>query len=259
MENRKQHTRACGLCRKNVQWPHGSKPTICPHCDAIKWDKPRDECYLFNVQEQYRQTKDQKYLGQIYERCMIYGTRVANKALSGMVNMDSEVLQDKVQDAVTTFISYYLRRDDYHITESFGYQILKAVQQQLYRKKQQDVDKNEMSYDAPFSEGEDKTFKDKISEDHDDGNKYDNENLEKMNKVFIIEELSNFIDKVYMAIAENRGIDHAILSMVLLHHYLQKKKDLYFDNFYTYFGYDLKESFELEKLVLLEFLEEMQE
>ena len=45
--------------------------------------------------------------------------------------------------------------------------------------------------------------------------------------------------------------------MILLHNYINKKKDVYFESFYKHFGYEIKESFETEKLVLLEFLEEL--
>ena len=45
--------------------------------------------------------------------------------------------------------------------------------------------------------------------------------------------------------------------MILLHNYINKKKDVYFENFYKHFGYEIKESFETEKLILLEFLEEL--
>ena len=253
---KKQHIKKCGLCFKQVSWEHGNKPDVCPLCGAIQWDKPVDECYLFNLQEKYKQTKDQKYLGQMYERLIVYGSKIARKML-GSAKLDEEKFNDRVQDAVTYFISYYLRREDYYITISFGYQIQKALQQQLYKKKQQDIDKNEMSYDAPVKWGEEKTFKDKISEDFDDGNKYDNEILHETNKNFILEELSNFIDQIYNAIAKNRGVDQAILSMILLHNYILKQKDQYFEDFYKYYGYELKESFETEKLVLLEFLEEL--
>lgn len=253
---KKKYTKKCGLCLKPITWIHGNKPDICPECNAIYWDKPIDECYLFNLQEKYKQTKDQKYLGQMYERLIIYGSKIARKML-GSAKLDQEKFEDRVQDAVTYFISYYLKREDYYITMSFGYQIIKALQQQLYRKKQQDIDKNELSYDAPVKGGEEKTFKDKISEDFDDGNKYDNEILHQTNKNFVLEEISNFIDKIYNSIAENRGIDQAVLSMILLHNYILKQKDQYFEDFYKYYGYELKESFELEKLVLLEFLEEL--
>lgn len=253
---KKKYTKKCGLCLKPITWIHGNKPDICPECNAIYWDKPVDECYLFNLQEKYKQTKDQKYLGQMYERLIIYGSKIARKML-GSAKLDQEKFEDRVQDAVTYFISYYLKREDYYITMSFGYQIIKALQQQLYKKKQQDIDKHEISYDAPVKGGEEKTFKDKISEDFDDGNKYDNDILNQSNKNFILEEISEFIEKVYNSIAENRGIDQAILSMILLHNYILKQKDQYFEEFYKYYGYNLKESFELEKLVLLEFLEEL--
>ncbi|HCY05712.1 MAG TPA: hypothetical protein DHS57_00015 [Erysipelotrichaceae bacterium] len=260
MENneKKQHIKKCGLCEKQVSWIHGDKPKTCPYCQAIQWDKPKDECYLFNVQEQYIKTKDKKYLGDIYKRLLVYGTKMARKMLGGSVRLDSEILEDRVQDAVTQFISYYLRRADYYITISFGYQIQKALQQTLYRKKQQDIDKNEISYNNPIKSGEEKTFLDKISEDFDDGNKYDNEMFNSTNKNFVIEEVSKFVDKVFNSIAENRGIDQAILSMVLLHHYLNKKKDGFFEDFYSYYGYDVKENFELEKIALMEFLQELQ-
>ena len=251
---KKKHIRKCGLCQEKVIWAHGDRPEVCPLCGAIMWDKPKDECYLFNMQKKYVETKDEKYLGEMYKRCFEYGKRIARKMLS--IKLDEEVFEERVQDAVTTFIMYYLRKENYYIEISFGYQILKAIQQQFYRKKQKDIDQKEISYDVPIKDVE-KTFKDKISEDFDDGNKYSNEAFDKTNKKFLIDEISNFVDKVYNIMATNKGVESAVLSMILLHNYINKKKDVYFENFYKHFGYEIKESFETEKLVLLEFLEEM--
>ncbi len=256
-EDKKRHLKKCGVCKKNVIWIHGSKPELCPFCESIRWDKPRDEAILFNLQKKYIDTGDNKYLGQMYQVMIPYTQRIMNKMLGGSVKLDEERFQDRVEDAVTYFVSYYLKRSDYQITDSFGFQLLKASQQQLYRKKQKDIDSSEVSYDAPLKSGEDKTFKDKLSEDFQDGNKYSKEIVDLSNKVFLVKELSIFIDKVYNSIAKNRGIDEAILSIVLLHHYLNKKKESFFDEFYEYYGQGLRESFELEKIALMQYIEEL--
>jgi hypothetical protein len=255
--DRKKYSKKCGVCQKNVTWIHGSKPEICPLCSAIKWDKPKDEAVLFNLQEKYLENRDEKILGQMYAVMIPYTHKIINKLIGGNIHFDEDRLEDKIEDTITQFISYYLRKPNYKITESFGFQLLKSAQQQLYRKKQQDIDRLEMSYDAPLKGGEDKTFKDKISEDFEDGNKYSREIVDLSNKMFLVKELSLFVDKIYNSIAKNRGIDEAILSLVLLHHYLNKKKECFFDEFYNYYGSDLRESFELEKIVLLQYLEEL--
>jgi hypothetical protein len=131
--------------KKKRNWKQTNVSATAVGIASIQWDKPVDECYLFNLQEKYKQTKDQKYLGQMYERLIVYGSKIAHKML-GSAKLDQEKFEDRVQDAVTYFISYYLRREDYYITMSFGYQIIKALQQQLYKKRQQDIDRHEMSY-----------------------------------------------------------------------------------------------------------------
>ena len=255
---KKQHIKKCGVCTKQVKWEHGSKPETCPYCSAIRWDKPHDEAVLFNIQKKYLETKDQKYLGQMYTHMLPYATRIINKMLGANVHIDEERLQDRIEDTVTYFISYFLKRPDYYITESFGFQLLKAAQQQLYRKKQKDIDMREISYDTPIKEGEENSFKDKITEDSlEDGNKYSHDLVNISNRSYILKEVSSFIDKVYATIAKNRGIDEAIIALVLLHHYLSKKKDYFFDDFYSHFGTQYKDSFELEKIVLMEFIEEL--
>jgi len=255
---KKKHIKKCGVCAKQVTWIHGSKPEICPYCQAIRWDKPRDEAILFNIQKKYLETRDQKYLGQMYLHMLPYATRIINKMLGSNVHIDEEKLQDRIEDTVTYFISYFLKRPDYYITESFGFQLLKAAQQQLYRKKQKDIDMREISYDEPVKDGEDNTFKDKITEDTlEDGNKYTQSLVDISNRTYLLKEISLFIDKMYNSIALNRGVDNAVLSLVLLHHYLNKQKEPFFDKFYEYYGTDLKESFELEKIALMEFIEEI--
>ena len=178
--------------------------------------------------------------------------------LGGSIHIDEEKLEDRIEDTVTYFISYFLKRPDYYITESFGFQLLKAAQQQLYRKKQKDIDMREVSYDAPVKDGEENTFKDRVTEDTlEDGNKYSQSLVDFSNKTFLLKEISLFIDKMYNTIAVNRSKEEAILLMILLHHYLSKEKEQFFNSFYDYYGTHLKESFELEKIVLMEFIEDL--
>lgn len=253
------HIKKCNLCKKQVKWIHGSKPIECPECKAIRWDKPYDEAILFNLQKRFLENnRDSKILGEMYLKMIPYAHRIANKMLGKNLRYDEDKLEQKVEDAVTYFIHYFLKRNDYYITESFGFQIMKALQQQFYNKKQKDIDTNEMSYDEPIKDGEHNTFKDKLSEDllHD-CNKYSTDIINITNKAYVLKEICKFIDKVYDSIAQTRGVDHAILSLLLLHHYMQKQKDSFFEKFYEYFGSDIRESFEIEKLVLFEFIEEL--
>lgn len=259
MENseRKQYIKKCGVCEKQVSWIRGSKPETCPHCNSIRWDKPQDEAKLFNLQRLYLENRDQKILGQMYQALIPYTTKIALKMLRG-VQYDPDKLEQKVEDALTYFISYYLRNKDFYVTESFGFQLLKALQQQLYNKKQQLIDMRELSYDEPIKEGEDNTFKDKISEDvFSDYNKQAQSITDTTNKAFLLKETYTFIDKMYTTIASTRGIDEALLLLVLLHHFLRKRKADFFDDFYAQYGTELKKSFELEKLVFFEFLEDL--
>jgi DNA-directed RNA polymerase subunit RPC12/RpoP len=258
METRKKHIKKCGKCEKQVIWEHGSKPALCPHCNAIMWYKPKDECILFNLQEEFKKNRDERILGQMYLKMLPYTRRIITKMLGRTIRFDEDKFEEKVEDATTTLIHYFLRREDFYITESFGFQLLKAAQQQLYRKKQKDIDQREVSYDTPIKDGEENTFESKITEDSlEDGNKYSRELINISNKVFLVQEVSKFIDQIYNAIAKNRGIDEAILSMLLLHHFLNSKKEKFFDDFYSAFGKNLKESFELEKIVLLNYLKEL--
>ncbi len=254
---KKIYIKKCPICEKQIKWEHGSKPNECPYCGAIRWDKPIDEAILFNIQKKYLETKDKKYIGQMYNKLVPYARKIAAKMLNGNYSKDIDSFEDKVEDSVTYFISYFLKRDNYYITESFGFQLLKALQQQFYRKKQQDVDKLELSYDAPISGDGEKTFKDKLSEDLEDGNFYSNRFINTSNKIFLLKELSDFIDSLFDAMVKNRGVDSAILSLLLLHHYLNKKKEDFFNEFYNYFGSDLKETFELTKIALMEYIEDL--
>ena len=257
-DTRKRHTKKCGACGKQVTWVHGEKPEVCPLCNAIKWYKPADECVLFNLQKVYLETRDQDTLGQMYLKMQPYARKIINKNLGGCVRYDEDKLDDKVEASVETLIRYYIKRPSFYVTESFGYQLLKSAQQQLYNKKQKLQDKKEVSYDNPIKEGADGTYLDKLSNDLvDDDNKHSSELVDLSNKVYLLKELSQFVDATYNAIAKARGIDQAMLSMILFHHYMNKKNDSFFSDFYNHFGGELKETFELQKVVFYEYLEEL--
>jgi hypothetical protein len=196
---RKTYIKKCNICKKQITWIHGSKPEVCPHCLAIRWDKPYDEAILFNLQKKYLENnRDSKILGEMYLKMLPYAHKIANKMIGRSLRYDEDKLEQKVEDAVTYFIHYFLKRSDYYITESFGFQILKALQQQFYNKKQKNIDANEMSYDEPIKDGEYNTFKDKLSEDLlNDCNKYSTDIINIANRTFLLKEINNFIDKVY--------------------------------------------------------------
>lgn len=256
-EEKKLHYKKCGYCEKMISWEHGSCPDNCPKCNAIQWRKPRDECLLFNLQEDYLKTKDEKILGKMYLIMYQYAQKIILKQLP--YKYDESKLEEKTEDAVTTIIKYYLLKPNYKILHSFGGMLFGPTRQELFKKKQQDIDNYEMSYDNFISDSDDKsTFKDKISSDilHDD-DKYTRDLINIHNREYLVKELSRFINEIYRKISTFHGIEKGVLSLILLHHFLNGEKEEFFDNFYLTYGTDLKDLIEKEKLILLEYIEDL--
>jgi len=247
MIDKKQYKRQCPICHKSIKWLYGKKPEVCPYCKSIKWDKPLDECTLFNLQKKYLKSKDKDILGEMYKVLYPYTKNIILKMLKRCSSYDDDKLADKVQDTVTYFLSYYLRKDYYCVTDSFGQILILGAHQQLHNKKVKNIDQKEFSYDRPMKEGEDSFLEEMVA---------DKIPLE-MEKDSIENDLINFIDKMYLSMYKSFGLRKALLSLKLFHFYLINKRFDFFDNFYDVFGTDLKESLEKEKLALYEFISEL--
>jgi len=247
-KERKLYTRKCPNCGKDIKWYHGYKPDRCPSCNVIKWDKPADECKLFNIQEKYLKTKDKKYLSEMYKVLLPYARRTVLKMLKGRISYDEDKLEAKVQDTVTVFLSYYLRKPSYQITDSFGALLTMGANQQLHNKRIKDIDKNEMSYDIPLKNGEDKTFLDEM--------KSESIPLD-IEKTSLENDLMNFTDKMFVSIFKNNDLSTAVQGMYLLHFYLNNTKASFFDKYFNSFGTDKKQILEKEKLALFNYIKDL--
>lgn len=252
---RKVHARKCSICEKVNNWEHGFKHKVCQKCGALYWDKPKDEAILFNLQDKYLENRNDKYLGLMYSAMLPYAEKIILKQLP--FKYDETKLEEKVQDTVTTVIRNYLTKPDYKVLHSFGGTLFGPSRQELYKKRQKDIDNFEVSYDSPISDSDEKTFKDTLSSDSlHDGERYSKELLDKFNKQYLTEELSRFSTEIYKTITKNHDFTKAILSMVLIHHFINKKKDEFFDKFYKQFGTNLQEFLEKEKILLLQYINE---
>lgn len=87
--------------------------------------------------------------------------------------------------------------------------------------------------------------------------KYTKELMEIANREFLVKELSKFLDKVYITISNNFSVNEAILSLIALHHYIDKKDEDFIDKFYKTFGTDLQSLVEKEKVILLDYIKEI--
>jgi hypothetical protein len=247
----KLHIKKCPICKKNIEWEHGDKPETCPHCLSIMWDKPADECILFNLQERYLKSRDNKVLGQMYTVMIPYARRIILKQLKH--HLDEERLEERVEDSVTTIIRYYLTKPEYKILYSFGAMLFGPTQQELFKKKQQDIDMLEMSYDCPLDDGE-STLKDTLSETLLHKEDFSSQ-LNDVEKTALIAKVIRFLTMTFTIIVKQYTYEKAMYTMLLLHHFFNKKDLHFFDDFYNHYGTDLKDIFEKTKLSLMEFLE----
>lgn len=251
----------CSVCEKiHVYEGDVPSPFRCS-CGTIRWDKPLMEAQLFTLQEKYLENRDNKILGEMYKILFKYSKNMIWSRVKNKYSMSEDKIESKAQDASTAIIQYYLTKPYFMVNESFGSYVVGAVSYQLYYKKIKDIDEFEVSLSTPLGSdqnpGKEATLEDKLSERTTEDVSSFNEYFDEDKEERLIEEMDKFLEKSLKHLAIQQGVRQAVYSFSLLHSFLNQKPDKFFEWVYSEKGRTLQENFELLKLSLFEFLEEV--
>ena len=144
----------CVYCAKEVIYPHGEKPAQCPHCKSTHYIKPPTETKLFLLQKKYLETKEQRYLAEIFNILKEYAASMVKKILPNEFKYHYDKIEEKAEDAASLFIERYLTHSDFDITTSFGGQLQFKVKEVLWDRKLQGEENHE-SLNMPISNEDD--------------------------------------------------------------------------------------------------------
>ena len=134
----KEYIKICCMCEKKVKYPHGKRPLICPFCKREWWEKPRTECQLFYLQQDYLKTRDASILTEMYELLKVYARSLVLKILGGKYQMEAILLKEKSHDISVEIISLYLRKPKFKIDKSFGGYLMFKCRQELFGSKNEE-------------------------------------------------------------------------------------------------------------------------
>lgn len=254
---KKQRWRKCGICKHIVVWQWGSKPERCPACESIKWDKPKDEAVLFNLQEKYLKTRDNKILGQMFILLKEYARRVILKNLIGHVKYDENTIDEKSSDTANKLVEYFLEKPTFSIQESWGYYLDLIAKQNMFAKKLQRRDKNELSIEKFKEDHEDNsTAYDTVEMGYNDKDfQFENEIIDVLSREYLVEEVGKFVETMFNILTKEYGYKQAYLVINLFSKRLNGNSKRYIKRYLDYYGQKLKENYEKANLSIYQFLQ----
>ena len=254
----KRIQKRCSVCGKHVSWREGEERPFRCNCGTIRWDKPKMEAQLFTLQEKYLVNREEKYFNEIFKIVYQYAHNVIKRSLRNRKILDEFTVESKTQDATTAFLSYYLSKPNFYVTESFGVYIVGAVQYQLYYRKFQRIDKLEVSMNTPLSNSPDdkSTIETKLSNSSKEENEVELI-FEKNNQIEdIILNSEKFFQQMFQLLVEREGISTAVIIMTLLNNLITYGSEKEQTKFFNFYGGSIQEIFEKAKQALQFFLED---
>jgi len=129
------YKKKCRHCGSLLEYFHGEKEEICPKCGMGDYIKPETETELFLLQKKYFETRENKYLGNIYSILVKYGMSKIKKILKGNIIYSTDKIEECAHNSATKLIEYFLKNPDYKIDTSFMGVLTKQIQSVLYDKK----------------------------------------------------------------------------------------------------------------------------
>lgn len=235
----KIYDKICVFCAKPVSYSHGTKPKVCPYCGKADYIKPPTETKLFLLQKAFIETKDEKYLGQLYVLLKAYTKSIIKKMVPSNFKYDEDFIEEKASDAANIMIEkYYLSNEVYSIDVSFGGYIKHRVREVLYLKKREEMHE---SLNAPVLDSEKELID--YSERNNMKSLFIKEEQDPANKLVsnVINDIDELIDKSTNIIANEYGTKDSILTLIMVNNLVNKKlSDSDQSSFYTYFGQNIK-------------------
>jgi hypothetical protein len=250
MATSRHYRKKCRHCGEWIEYFHGEKEEICPKCGMNDYIKPETETDLFLLQKKYLDTRDKKYLGEIYKILVKYGASKIKKMLNGNVIYSVNKIEECSHDAATMLISYFLQNPDFKIETSFMGFLTKSIEFVLYNKKQrrvEDIDSlNAHIDDADKDKLDLFQFESLFNPIHDEFNE---ENYYGDN---ITVELISLLRGITKEIKKNYGGAIALKNLIgILHSVKCKRNEKMISEYYNlYGGYELKSMVDKTLLIL---------
>lgn len=235
--------RICTACGKTTNYGRKNKPKVCPFCQDVYWDKPKDERDLFLLQETFvANGRDNETLGLIYEKLVKYSENVIKKSLkkSGKI-LRKEDLIEKSESTAIKLIERYLKYPDSIVESSFGGMLRQISRGVLYSKSAKQSDQ-EVSLDKQLAEDfimldnpsyfivdpvAKRNFEKKYELDaHDE--------LAKATTYTISEELIKLISGMSYRIRISQSSENSIYFLIGLKNFLHKDKLVLMEQYYNY-------------------------
>jgi hypothetical protein len=139
--------KVCNHCGKTNEWVK-RKPVKCKFCDILYWEKPVNEIKLFVLQDEYLKSRDSNVLGKMALIIYEIARNIIIKKLKNSRKIQQEDIEDKTSDTVEKLLSYYLKKPNFSISDSFTGYIDQVVLYPLYNKKTKELEQNEISMES---------------------------------------------------------------------------------------------------------------
>lgn len=258
-KQRKIKHRKCSICSKTVKWEWGNKPTRCPHCNAIHFDKPPMEAKLFNLQEDWLETKNKEVIGKMFPIMKEYARRIVLKNLTGNARYDETKLETVSSDTANKLVEYYLSKENFSIFQSFGFYLDKIAKQNMFAKKLQDRDQIEFSIEEFIENHEDNsTAIDSLEFEAEKQSEDWHQSVDdQINIDYVVNEAEKFVGHIIDRIRQDYGYRMALMQLILLNRFFEGASKKFFKRAYRYKGEEYKEVFEKVKLLFNTFAEDI--
>lgn len=258
---RKIKFKKCTICSHIVKWEWGNKPERCPHCNAIKYDKPPMEAKLFNLQDKYLETRDNEVIGEMFPIMKEYARRIVLQNLAGNVRYDEFKLDTKASDTANKLVEYYLSKPGFSIYQSFGYYLDRIAKQNMFAKKLKDQDQYEFSMQEYAERHEENANALDSLEYSSEGRMTDwYEEIENnINLDFVLDETMRYFNTLADALRKAYGYHTAMMQMILLWHFIRGASKRFFNKFWKLYGVESREIHEKVKLAFNKYAESLME
>ena len=249
----KIYEKVCGKCGEIVRYAHRQKPDKCPYCGSTKFDKPKTEVDLFELQDHYLLTREDKYLVQMYEILKSYAKSLIYKIVKGQYHFDSDEIEQKSHDAAMGIVVYYLNKPEFRIDHSFAGYLIRKVKEVLYSTVDED-DHDSLNYRISYHGGA-----------KDDGNSVEKEDLifEAIHKEkpvhdneSVLNEFMRLITKVVDTAKQRQSKQYAVLMLIAFYYNIVKVPNSFISEYYAMYGQDINTRVDASMKEILIYLQE---
>ena len=256
-----KYEKICVYCTKEVEYFHGKKPSICPHCGASDYTKPPTETKLFILQDLYLKNRDNKHLTEMFVILKSYAVSLIKRVLPKDFIYHYDQVEEKAQDAATAFIEYYLVHEDFKVEKSFGGYLQWKVKEVLWNKKLQREEDHEslnfsshkVNYDQPVDRTVFASMKPLYGtiEDHTQA-----AIASVTSSDDLILGIETIISTSLNEVKTKLSLHQTLLVLLGVCLTMEGKTDVYMDKFYHYFGSKIKKYVDITKLLIYRFIKE---